>query len=261
MKDYYSILGVSRTSTSEDIKRSYRKLAVQYHPDKNPDPEAEQFFKEVNEAYDVLGDPQKKPAYDQRLDNPFAAIAEEAHVRTHRDPAYRRPRAHGRRPGPVVNPLQELMRQYLRYVIWFSFIGLGFTGVFFLDYILPYSSVKQEVTGTHAVKLRGNIAYYKVFTSAGERIKIYPSEDIVILSEERTVTLISTLIYGSPMSMTSESGTQIVLGYFYHGQIFLPLSLFFASLFGVLFRKNRIEASFNLSIVSAILLLINFVFI
>ncbi len=69
MKDYYQILGVNRTASAEEIKRVYRRLAVKYHPDKNPDPEAEAIFKEINEAYDVLSDPEKKWRYDQRREN------------------------------------------------------------------------------------------------------------------------------------------------------------------------------------------------
>ena len=62
-RDYYEILGVSRTTTSEEIKRSYRKLAVKYHPDKNPgDHTAEEKFKELGEAYDVLMDADKRAA-------------------------------------------------------------------------------------------------------------------------------------------------------------------------------------------------------
>jgi curved DNA-binding protein len=65
-KDYYRILGVDRNADEKTIKRAYRRLAVQYHPDKNPgDNSAEERFKEINEAYEVLGDAGKRAKYDQ----------------------------------------------------------------------------------------------------------------------------------------------------------------------------------------------------
>jgi curved DNA-binding protein len=65
-KDYYSILGVDKTAKDDAIKKAYRKLAVKYHPDKNPgDKTAEEKFKEISEAYEVLGDPEKRKKYDQ----------------------------------------------------------------------------------------------------------------------------------------------------------------------------------------------------
>jgi curved DNA-binding protein len=65
-KDYYKILGVDRKAKEEEIKRAYRKLALQFHPDRNPDnKQAEEKFKEINEAYQVLSDPQKRARYDQ----------------------------------------------------------------------------------------------------------------------------------------------------------------------------------------------------
>src|SRR6266480_3855430 len=65
-RDYYEVLGVERNASDEEIKRAYRKLAVKFHPDKNPDDQhAEEKFKELGEAYDVLIDPDKRPAYDR----------------------------------------------------------------------------------------------------------------------------------------------------------------------------------------------------
>jgi curved DNA-binding protein len=66
-RDYYQILGVPRNAPDEEIKKAYRKLAMKYHPDKNPGNEkwANEKFKEINEAYGVLGDPEKRKQYDQ----------------------------------------------------------------------------------------------------------------------------------------------------------------------------------------------------
>jgi DnaJ-class molecular chaperone len=65
MKDYYAQLGVAPDATPETIKSVYRKQASQYHPDKNPDPDAAQRFREVQEAYEVLSDNSRRKAYDE----------------------------------------------------------------------------------------------------------------------------------------------------------------------------------------------------
>ena len=65
-KDYYEVLGVNKDASEEDIKKAYRKLAMKWHPDRNPDnPKAEEHFKEAKEAYEILSDAQKRAAYDQ----------------------------------------------------------------------------------------------------------------------------------------------------------------------------------------------------
>ena len=65
-RDYYEVLGISKDSTEQDIKKAYRNMAKKYHPDRNKDnPEAESKFKEVQEANEILSDPQKRATYDQ----------------------------------------------------------------------------------------------------------------------------------------------------------------------------------------------------
>src|SRR5215211_3315080 len=63
--DYYATLGLDRNASPEDVKRAFRRLAMQYHPDRNKEPEAEQKFKEINQAYEILSDPDKRAAYDR----------------------------------------------------------------------------------------------------------------------------------------------------------------------------------------------------
>jgi len=72
-RDYYEILGVPRNATQEEIKKAYRRLARKYHPDFNKDPEAQEKFKEINEAYQVLSDPEKRKLYDQYGHAAFSA--------------------------------------------------------------------------------------------------------------------------------------------------------------------------------------------
>ena len=67
-KDYYRVLGVARSASDDEIKKAYRKLALKYHPDKNQAPGAEEKFKEIGEAYEVLKDPKMKQRYDAGVD-------------------------------------------------------------------------------------------------------------------------------------------------------------------------------------------------
>jgi len=65
VSDYYRVLGVSRDADEAELKKAYRKAAMQYHPDRNKDPDAEARFKEITEAYEVLRDPDKRSIYDR----------------------------------------------------------------------------------------------------------------------------------------------------------------------------------------------------
>ena len=62
---YYEVLSVERSANDEQLKKSFRRLAMKFHPDRNPDAEAQEKFKEAKEAYEMLSDPQKRAAYDQ----------------------------------------------------------------------------------------------------------------------------------------------------------------------------------------------------
>lgn len=70
-KNYYDVLGVSKTATADDIKKAFRKLSKEYHPDINKAADANEKFKEINEAYETLSDPKKRQEYDRLQDSPF----------------------------------------------------------------------------------------------------------------------------------------------------------------------------------------------
>ena len=72
MNNYYEILGVSKDASQEDIKKAYRKLSLEFHPDRNPN--GEDKFKEISSAYNVVGDKDKRKEYDAQLNNPFGRM-------------------------------------------------------------------------------------------------------------------------------------------------------------------------------------------
>ena len=98
-KDYYASLGVAKDASEQEIKKAYRKLAVKYHPDKNPgDTKAEDRFKEISEAYAVLSDKEKRRNYDQFGDSNFSpALQSGRHIPRHQFQRYLHRIRHGRR--------------------------------------------------------------------------------------------------------------------------------------------------------------------
>jgi hypothetical protein len=261
MKDYYSILGVSVTASELEIKRVYRRLAVKYHPDKNPSPEAESLFKEINEAYDVLGDPEKKRTYDLRRQNPFQelVVQEEEPVMQHRDPRYRRRKTPGYRPPSSRYTPKDLMRDYLPKVIGFSWAGalLGF--LLLTDLLLPTSKSTEKVKEVYPVYRSGRYggrhhAYDVLRTEEETKLKFHdPGAHTFTIGS--SVFIERTLIFSTERRVSDNTHSVKFAGIY--GPVgIVPLVLFIASLLGLYFRSN-VEFAFNFSIVSGILLIIS----
>ena len=260
VKDYYAILGVPASATTSEIKKAFRRLAVRYHPDKNPAPEAKPRFQEINEAYDVLGDPEKRASYDVRLANPLADLFSEP-TPAHPDPAYRRRRKPAQPPTPKEPPATWiLMRDSLKYVMWVSRTGLLVTVLFFVDYFIPYQRMEEVVEQIYSVRSRGNYVHYVLVTRSGKEIKVYdlPPQDF---ERNRTINTAVTRIYGSVMAVSNSSQTvEAWVGYMYSTLIFFPILLFVNSILAFVYRK-RVEFCFNLNVTAFVLLIINLILI
>jgi hypothetical protein len=251
VKDYYAILGVGPSASETEIKRAFRKLAVQYHPDKNSSPEAKPRFLEINEAYDVVGDREKRAVYDARLANPFQEIYT-GPVKTHRDPAYRRPRPFRKKEPPAS---WFLMRDSIKYVIWISRVGVLFSTLFFLDYFLPYHQQQDRIVDIRTGRSRGNNSYYMLYTAHGERFQVFRARG-ANFAQDDDIQLGITPIFGSVMTVSNSAGTFDSWVAMYSTLIFFPILLFVNSLLALLYRK-RMEFCFNLSVTAFILLVIN----
>jgi hypothetical protein len=255
VKDYYSILGVHRNASEADIKRAYRRLAVTYHPDKNKDPLAQEIFVEITEAYDVIGDPVKRQGYNQILDSPFRDV-QVAEAPRHKDPAYRRKRSAA---SPSKKPFSDsyyLMREYLKYFKWAGRIGILVSALFFIDYLLPYRTVTENIREIYEVRGRRNSTSHNVLvTGSGKKIKLYNGQAGPFFNQPAIVGEY-TLIYSTPMLLSTSTETyRVRLAYMYGGLILFPLGLFITSLLGILY-KDRVEFCFNVNLVSGLFLII-----
>lgn len=258
MKDYYAILGIPASASDSDIKSAFRKLAVRYHPDKNPTPEARALFYDLNEAYDVLGDPKKRAVYDNRRANPFREILSEPPP--HRDPAYHRQRRHHRPPGPAEPPASYLlMRDSLKYVLWISRAGLLICMLFFIDYFLPYQQETEIISNVAAyTTYRGGFSHLRVSTASGRQIKLYDYA-AAQLQPGDPIRLSATYIFDTVMWVTALSGTyREWIAYLYSTLIFIPVLLCINSSLALIFRKN-VEFCFSLNITAGVLLIITLI--
>lgn len=252
MKDYYRILGVSPTTHASDIKRAYRKLVQQLHPDINPDPQATELIKEVNEAYDVLGDEAKRALYDYRLANPFTSIVVEEPVR-HRDPAYKR-RSGYRPPKPTVDVQRELMIRTLPYLKALAWFGIFICCVLVVDYSVPPTESVETVTAIRKKGLRNN-QKMDMLTNTGRLYeipyeyipRIYVGQEIIFKESKGLAILI--MIYTKDEEVYIDN-----LATLYDNFSFLPVLLAVFSMLGVS-AVGSVETQFNLGIISTFLLI------
>lgn len=254
--DYYEILGVSSSAHASDIKRAYRRLAVMYHPDKNPSPDAENMFKQINEAYDVLSDPDKRRAYDSRFKNLFEVPVEDTPPR-HRDPKYR-PRA-ARSAGSHRPTIREMMANYLKYTTAISIACFSICVVMLIDFLLPTRESKETIARTEIHQYRGARSasgppYLVIYTDGGHTIAVPGDLNRDFIPGEE-VTIHNSYLLSVARSMQEGSTIVPIARSIYGNFIFAPAALLVMSGLGVVFRKN-IDYGFNFGVVSFAILLI-----
>lgn len=260
MKDYYSILGIARTASTIEIRRTYRRLAILYHPDKNPDPEAGELFKEINEAYDVLGDPEKRKLYDTRLENPFAELLQQEEQPRHRDPRYRK--KPGTPPQYKTNTQlrQELIQEYLPYMRRILFFSIGFCALLGVDYILPFRKESGTINSVSYQVIRRSHTSDIVELDNGKQFKIHRDDESHFVASEK-VTVFSTWVLGKSVKAEAQDGYTAKLPVTIYGNfIFAPLILLGVSVAGLLFQRKP-EVIFNYGVASFFVLILNIVFL
>ncbi|PZR38802.1 MAG: hypothetical protein DI538_08680 [Azospira oryzae] len=258
MKNYYEILGLSTTASEHEIKRVYRRLAITYHPDKNPSPEAAIFFREVNEAYEILGDHTRRAYYDQLLlgAGPSTPINEPAPA-WHRDPVYRKRRQAGYKPKPSgPSPTMVLMQSSLRYINIILWISLSYCMLLLVDYGLPTQVIQEYVADIDPSKKSPKV----LLISGGYRIPVDESVPIHFPPGSE-VKIHKSLLFSLLVKIENAPGDYVVdkLVSIYRIFFFWPCSLILVSAMG-LFHERGTEFKFNTGVVAAILLFLNIIF-
>ena len=252
MKDYYSILGVSPTAHASDIKRAYRRLVQQLHPDINPDPQAAELIKVVNEAYDVLGDPIKRCAYDYSLQNPFTTVVVEE-TPPHRDRAYRRRGPY--RPPPPKGPSQsEMIAWVMPYLINMARVGLGVCLILLIDIMLPFNRSEDAIRHFY-VSDTGRGKATILVSESGRELKLR-QEDFVGTQDGDPIIFVETRLLNELLRVEGAE-ERIMLNDFaslYDNFLFLPLIVAFCSLM-IVFKIGAAELRFNMGVVNTFVII------
>jgi curved DNA-binding protein CbpA len=252
-------LGLNIYATESQIKQAYRKLALQFHPDKNPSSEAEAIFKEINEAYETLGDSQKKFTYDQLLRGVSPAAPTES--RPHRDPRYR-PRPPGSFSRKTKRQeLLEVMKEYLKYALIISRVTLIFAVVLTFDFVLPKVKTEREILSTSFRKEYRSSSSMQLNLKDGEAIKL-SREDVQEFRRGATIFIFRSSLFGVPITIENEQThykARIPVA-IYGNFIFCPLIMLITSLLGAFYWKG-VEFRFNLGVVNFFLALLSLLFL
>lgn len=248
MKDYYTIMEVSRTASEADIKRSFRRLANLYHPDKNQSLEAESLFKELNEAYEVLSDPVLRSEYDQKFSNPRFSYEQ---ARSAPQTSYKR--------GP--SEKQMFQASLLRYSRLLFYFGWLWCAVLAVDYLAPEQRLDAHVidSGGHGRVTGMNRPRNPLITEEGYSFNIDIGE-LRHFPPQSEMHIYRSSLLSALIRVENSDGSFVVnnLATIYRNFAFAPIMLFLGCMVGILI-KGGIEFHINLGIVVFLLMVLNIV--
>jgi len=263
LKNYYEILGVTPQSGAEEVKRAYRQLAVLLHPDKNPLPEAEAAFKEVNEAYEVLSDPVARNLYNQMLTQSTNLQPAQP---LHRDPAYRKRQEAGYRPQRPTGPSERvlMMQRSLPLLKKLAWVGCAWCLFLWMDYFLP-TNVSQETVITDVRQLRSIMLHSaKPDLLVTDKKHHFPIDyrELVYFPNGSMVNVHTSRLLGILVAVESVEDTYILsnLATIYRNFSFIPILLFLLSIVAIV-KKWGIEFQFNLGVVTFLIMILNVIFL
>lgn len=258
MEDYYQILGISPRASQLEVRDSFRRLAVLYHPDKNKTSEGEEEFKKISRAYRILGNPEKRAFYDLSLLQ-LTPSSTPSHT-THRDPAYRRRQTVPYERRDAQPNARDLMAAYLPKFRWISYVSLIVTMSIAIDYSVPFNNYSEDIAEINSIYRtgRGGGMIYdhdELITKNGIIIKLQEG-DVGYFKEVKQINISQTVLFNKIVEAATPSQQyKIRVAAIYGNLFFVPVILFVSSLLGASMR-NSVEFPFNLSIVSFVLLII-----
>ncbi len=259
LKDYYKVLHLSSTASSDEIKKAYRKLALQFHPDKNSTPQAKAVFQEINEAYGVLSDPVKKNNYDFRFNQSYQA------QQSHQSKTYHsgakteshRPfhKSSGNQKSKNKDPYQHLA---LKGKFFSSFIFF-FCLILCLDYVISqrYDNTIVEDISSFEAHVANFTDHYNHEIRSSKIDFNFNSETAKSITPYDTISVDITPIFGIVKSCHPASNKK--LNYADGFSIYYPFTflilLAMGASFAALFVKSN-ETGFSLSILAMIAFII-----
>lgn len=254
MKDYYALLRVSRTASDGEIKQAFRRLAILFHPDKNPNPDAPVAFHEINEAYEVLGDAIQRALYDQLLAKEEGGQLEPTF--RHRDPAYQRRKQYGYKPMPREPSEGELvMAKLMPYTHWVNGAALFISFFLWLDFVLPRKQTDEVVVNWHRT-----FHDHELITDKGNSFYLLYPENLKFLHEPE-LKIYTSQMFSFLDRIETKSGSHTLrnLPSVYRNFMFGPILLLILGLIGGMVPKG--DTKFNFAIATVIFLLLNLAFI